>query len=128
MLRWPQLDTLWNTLRQKDAAGWYVYAVGEAPPNRLTNPAEFNTFLTEIDILLRKEHNEDYCGIVYADSPDSPRMVKIYDPGNLGATCGFSESPPLPGWVISLDPPCDLPALVTPPANRRRWWEKIWRK
>lgn len=128
MLRWPQLDTLWGTLRQQGGADWYVYAIGEVPPETTLSATELDSFLSEIDTLLRKEHNEDFCGIVYADNPASPRMIKIYDPNNLGVVCGFSATPPLPGWVLSLDLPTDLHAAMTPPANRRRWWQRLWKK
>ena len=127
MLRWPQLDALWNTLRQQAGAGWYAYAIGEVPPDSPLTTEELESFVNEIDILLRKEHQEDYCGIVYADNADSPRLIKIYDPNNLGVVCGFSEAPPLPGWTLSLDPPCDLQTAITPPANRRRWWQRLWK-
>ena len=128
MLRWPQLDTLWKTLRQQKDAQWYAYAIGEIPPDTPLNAAELDSFIQEIDTLLRKEHDEDYCGIVYVDKPDEPRIIKIYDPNNLGVVCGFSEAPPLPGWTLSLDPPCDLPTAIKPPANRRRWWQTLWKK
>jgi len=128
MLRWPQLDSLWDTLRQRADAGWYAYAIGETPPDSPLTAEELDTFLNELDALLRREHKEDYCGIVYADSPNSPSMIKIYDPDNLGVVCGFSEAPPLPGWMLSLDPPCDLQVAIAPPANRRRWWQLVWKK
>lgn len=128
LLRWPQLDSLWNTLRQQADAGWYAYAIGETPPAAPLEAGELDAFIREIDTLLRREHDEDYCGIVYADKPDAPRMVKIYDPNNLGVTCGFSAAPPLPGWILSLDPPCDLPAAMPAPAGRRRWWQRLWHK
>ena len=32
VLRWPQLDTLWETLRGDAAANWYIYAIGTEPP------------------------------------------------------------------------------------------------
>ena len=128
MLRWHQLDALWDTLRQQADAGWYAYAIGETPPDTALSSLELDSFISEIDALLRKEHEEDYCGIVYVDNPAAPRMIKIYDPNNLGVVCGFSEAPPLPGWILSLEPPCDLPAAITPPANRRRWWQRLWKK
>ena len=126
ILRWPQLDALWQTLREQRDKQWYIYAVGEAPPERPATPEQLDTFLREIDTLLRKEHNEDYCGIVYADNPADPSFIKIYDPNNLGVVCGFSENPPLPGWVLSLEPPVDLPAALPPPGNRRRWWQRLF--
>ena len=86
---------------------------------------ELARFIDEIDMLLRREHDHDYCGIVYADDPAAPAMVKIYDPNNLGVSCGYSDNPPLPGWVLSRLPPVDLEA-TRQPAGRRRWWQRLF--
>jgi hypothetical protein len=126
MLRWPQLDSLWARVKDQAEAGWYAYAVGETPPTEPLTAAELENFITEIDALLHREHQEDYCGIVYVDSTDSPSLIKIYDPNNLGVVCGFSEAPPLPGWTLSLEPPSDLEQARPAPANRRRWWQRLW--
>ena len=123
-LRWPQLDALWERLRA-EPEGWYVYAVGETPPDSPSDREQFLRFLEEVDALLRREHDEDYCGIVYADDPAAPTMVKIYDPNNLGVSCGYSDNPPLPGWVLSRLPPVDRPAARAQPAGRRRWWHRL---
>ncbi len=32
-------------------------------------------------------------GIVYVDDPVAPSLIKIYDPNNLGSTCGSSADP-----------------------------------
>jgi hypothetical protein len=82
-------------------------------------------FLLEIDQLLRKVHDEEYCGVVYADSLESPAFVKIFDPNNLGVSCGFSDNPPLPGWILSRLRPVDLHSDVPLPGNRRRWWRRL---
>jgi len=126
ILRWPQLDALWDTLRQHADQGWYIYAVGEAPPDEPVEAAQLDKFIREIDALLRQEHDEDYCGIVYADDREDPGFIKIFDPDNLGVSCGFSEAPPLPGWILSRIPPSDLPAALPPPGKRRRWWQKLF--
>lgn len=126
VLRWEQLDALWEVLRADAGNGWYVYAVGEEPPVQPVNSVVLQTFLTEIDGLLRREHAEDYCGIVYADSFSAPRLVKIFDPHNLGVSCGFSDHPPLPGWVLSKLPPVDLESPAPVPGNRRRWWQRLF--
>lgn len=123
-LRWPQLDRLWERVRASPE-GWYVYAVGEAPPTAPATAVELSRFIAEIDALLRREHDESYCGIVYSDRPDAPSMVKIYDPNNLGVSCGYSDNPPLPGWVLSRLAPVDLPA-ARQPAGRRRWWHRLF--
>jgi hypothetical protein len=125
VLRWEQLDTLWSVLQQDAAGGWYIYAVGESPPQSPADEKLVKNFIGEIDQLLRKEHDEEYCGIVFADSMDSPRFVKIFDPHNLGVSCGFSDNPPLPGWILSKLQPADLEAPVSLPGNRRRWWNRL---
>ncbi len=125
-LRWHQLDTLWERVRARSGDGWYLYAVGEEPPAKPADAARVETFVTEIDKLLRKEHQEDYCGIVYADDLQAPGFIKIYDPNNLGVSCGYSEDPPLPGWVMSRIPPIDLPATQPPARSRRRWWQQLF--
>lgn len=124
-LRWPQLDGLWEALRNDAAGGWFIYAVGTEPPTETVGPEKLREFITEIDTLLRREHDEDYCGIVYADSFEQPSFVKIFDPNNLGVSCGYSDNPPLPGWILSKIPPIDLQAPSLP-GNRRRWWQRLF--
>ncbi len=125
MLRWPQLDQLWQVLREQDFKRWYIYAVGESPPQNCADSAQLHRFINEIDTLIRREHQEEYCGIVYADKDKDPSFIKIYDPGNLGVSCGFSDNPPLPGWILSLEMPTDLGNLPQS-GNRRRWWQKLF--
>jgi hypothetical protein len=52
--------------------------------------------------------------------------VKIYDPHNLGVSCGYSDNPPLPGWVLSKLAPVDLPATQIMPKNRKHWWRALF--
>jgi len=125
ILRWEQLEGLWEALRRDAGGGWYIYAIGETPPSQVVSGELLKTFLSEIDQLLRKEHGEDYCGIVYTDSMQAPQFVKIFDPNNLGVSCGFSDNPPLPGWILSKLPPSDLKATAALPGNRRRWWQQL---
>ena len=125
MLRWPQLDELWQHVRQSNQS-WHIYAVGELPPSQPVSQQQLDTFLTEITILLTKEHQEDYCGIVYADDKTTPSFIKIYDPNNLGVVCGFSSNPPLPGWILSVLAPVDLNAALPQTGSRQRWWQRIF--
>jgi hypothetical protein len=126
LLSWQQLDEFWDEVRRTAGRGWYVYAVGEAVPQRVAGEEEIKRFVDHVDALLRKEHDEEYCGIVYADSKTHPTFIKIFDPNNLGVACGYSDNPPLPGWVMSLIPPKELKDRQTLAQNRRRWWQKIW--
>lgn len=123
-LRWPQLDELWGQVRAQPE-GWFVYAIGEQPPVAPATADDLLRFIDELDRLLRKEHDEDYCGIVYADDLGEPAMIKVYDPNNLGVSCGYSDNPPLPGWVLSRLAPVDLEA-ARQPAGRRRWWQRLF--
>lgn len=128
VLSWDDLDRLFDRLTQLADQHWFIYAVGEPVPHAPSSKAELERFLHEVRQLLEKEHDEDYCGIVYVDNSDQPQLVKIYDPNNLGVSCGFSDHPPLPGWVLSITPPVDLEAAFPPPGNRRRWWQSLFRR
>lgn len=126
LLRWDELDRLWDRLRQAPDGVWFAYATGESPPQQPLDAEQLARVIGELDLLLRTEHKESYCGIVYVDDPDAPSLVKIYDPNNLGSVCGSSFGPPpLPGWVLSTLPPTDLKAVLPQPEGRRRWWQRL---
>ncbi len=126
ILKWSQLDLFWDVLRAKAEAAWYIYAIGEPVPQQPVSAEQLNKFISEIDQLLRKEHEEDYCGVVYVDDKADPNFIKIYDPNNLGVVCGFSDNPPLPGWILSLIPPETLDDNTFLPQSRRRWWQRLF--
>lgn len=126
MMQWRQLDSFWNVVRERADAGWYVYCIGEAVPTAPLSAAQVETFVRNVDALLRTDHDEDYCGIVYADSKTDPTFIKIFDPNNLGVSCGSSKNPPLPGWIMTLIPPTHLESKRPLPESRRRWWQGLW--
>jgi hypothetical protein len=127
VLAWDQLTALWQ--RIDPAAGWYLVAVGVSPaPTSGMAPADaagVSAFIERIDALLRAEHHESYCGIVYADDLESPSLIKIYDPNNLGSSCGSSKTPHPPGWIMSRLPPDEIIATRAAPENRKRWWQGL---
>lgn len=125
-MQWDELTQLWSTVQQQQSSNWYVYAVGEPVPDSTVSVEQLTQFIHSIDVLLHQEHEEDYCGIVYVDDMENPSFIKIYDPNNLGVVCGFSENPPLPGWVLSQVQPEDLQQAFPPTASRKRWWNKIF--
>jgi len=127
-LRWDDLTTFWEQLKNSEYSSWYVYAIGEPIPESPVTLQQLNVFITEIDQLLRNEHAEDFCGIVYSDNIQSPSYIKIFDPNNLGVSCGFSDNPPLPGWIISTIPPKPLEDKTVLTQQRKRWWQKLWTK
>ncbi len=126
LLQWDDLTRFWEQLLAGEQEKWYIYAVGETPPIQPSSAEEFRQFITEIDTLLRREHDERICGIVYTNHAESPSMVKIYDPNNLGLSCGSSENPPPPGWVLSRQQPVDLQPIEVLPNNRKRWWRNLF--
>ena len=125
-MRWHDLDAFWQTLKSYADDQWYIYAIGEEPPKDTVKKEHLLSFVDNVDELLRKEHDEDYCGIVYVDNKEKPEFIKIFDPNNLGVSCGFSEKPPLPGWVLSRIPPVELETALYPPKNRQRWWQQLF--
>ncbi len=126
ILKWEDLEHFWDVLRNQADRGWYIYAVGEAPPQQSASEDELKTFIGEIDKLLRAEHDEDYCDIVYVDDRESASLIKIYDPNHLGSSCGPGWGEVLPGWVLSTMPPVELNATAPLANNRRRWWQKLF--
>jgi hypothetical protein len=125
LMRWADWDRLREQMLKEAASRWFAYGVGAELPAGPMNPTALRVLLTEIDALLRRDHEENYLGIVYVDDPASPSLVKIYDPNNLGSTCGSIGYKVPPGWVLSLDPPTRIDAVVLLPGNRRRWWESL---
>lgn len=125
VMSWDQLTALWQ--RIDPAAGWYLQAVGveSAPTINAADAATVSAFIERIDALLRADHHESYCGIVYADDLENPRLIKIFDPNNLGSSCGSSKNPPGPGWIMSRVPPETIPSPRPAPENRKRWWREL---
>lgn len=125
LLRWSDWDALRQRLLADTTQQWFAYAVGAQLPVTPLPPAAFEPLLTQIDGLLRRDHREDYLGIVYADNLARPTLVKIYDPNNLGAACGSIGHRVPPGWVLSLDPPSTIAGTAPLPRGRRRWWSGL---
>lgn len=131
VLKWDQLDDLWKKVKKSKKEGWYIYAIGEEPPIEQTSGKALVDIIDEINALLRREHDEEYCGIVYTDKLTTPSFIKVFDPNNVGTSCSIAKTPPLPGWTISKLPPTDLTLTATPmkqTAKRKRWWDKMFSK
>ena len=127
VLKWDQLDDLWLKVKATSKQGWFIYAVGEEPPTEITQGKDIDMFIDKLDVLLRREHDEAYCGIVYANDLTNPSYIKVFDPNHIGTSCSVGQDAPLPGWIISKIPPIDLPEAMKPTANRRRWWQKVFK-
>ncbi|HIF47419.1 hypothetical protein [Candidatus Thioglobus sp.] len=100
-------DTLLQTLIQ-NPDNWYVYDTLETMPSSTISADNFITKINNIKAIIDEDHEERYCGIVYVDDLKKPSFVKIFHPKNLGKTCGSSENPPMPQWLITKEKPMDV--------------------
>lgn len=123
--KWEDFDAVVELLL-RDPQGWYVYMIGKPVPTHTAPDKEFHEFLDELNGLLREDHDYDYCGIVYVDDASNPAMIKIYDPNNLGTSCGSGGERILPGWVISRLQPESLGLSGPVPGGRARWWQRFF--
>ena len=86
-------------------SNWYVYDTLDEAPNAVSTEADFINKITCIKHILTTEHQARYCGIVYVDHLTTPSFVKIFHPHHLGKSCGSSDSPPIPRWLLSKTAP-----------------------
>jgi len=125
VMRWSDLDGLWAAMLAKP--GWFASMPGEPAPDAPVPDEALAATLAELGALLRREHEEDYCGIVYADDLADPTLVKVYDPGHLGSSCSHGAPGAYPPrWIFSLDRPEPLDGGDTVPQGRRRWWQRLF--
>lgn len=123
LLSWEDFDHFWDLLLRMYSTDWFVYQVGEAVPVSPLPEDEFRRVANELAHTLKQEHQEDYCGIVYVDDKKNPSLIKVYNPKNLGKVCGFSDQPPLPGWILSHLPPIEL--TRTGDIKTEPWWRRL---
>jgi len=121
MLRWEQLDALWDVVRD-GGKDWYIYEVGHGVPKTPLSGDALAAEIKTIDTFLRAQHDYDYCGIVYADKPSAPTLIKVYGSKNLGASCGSSGSKTWPRWIFSLEKPEAVGAKLDD-KDKPVWWK-----
>ena len=125
ILQWEQLNTLWGTVLGSGHA-WFLYQVGSAVPELPLKGDGLKNALAMLDELLHHDHEHDYCGIVYVDNPAEPTLIKVYDPNNLGSSCGSSGLKIPPRWILSLERPTRIEDDAPTPNNRKRWWARLF--
>lgn len=125
VLQWSDLDVLWDKVRAAPQ-GWYAALIGQEPPVAAMSVEELIKFVSEIDILLHREHGYDYCGVVYVDDLESPNLFKIFDPHNMGTGCRVGGAPIPPQWVLSRVRPDRVENSAPLSGSHRRWWQKLF--
>ncbi len=125
VMQWHDLDALWQGVYVAPE-GWYASLSGTEPAQQTLAADALKEFVGEVDALLRREHEEKYCGIVYADDLKQPSFIKIYDPHNLGSSCGVHAGAHPPRWVLSKQLPEAIVDSAPLPGSRKRWWQAIF--
>ena len=128
VLRWQQLNHIWDVVKSDEAESRYIYEINESTPETATKNNDLTLKIEQIDLHLRKEHDEDYCGIVYADNLENPEFIKVFDPENLGTSCSIAKTPPLPKWIISKVKPQVLTLKKEDTNKPKRWIGKLFSK
>lgn len=123
VLRWEQLDALWQIVLEND--DWFAYEIGAPLPSQPLDSAALAAFIEEANAFLRAEHEEKYCGVVYTDSFEQPSLLKIYHPKKMGASCGSSGSITLPRWTLSTSKPVNLLDWAAEKQQKPAWWKQM---
>ena len=89
------------TSLKSNPCDWYLYDTDKSPSLETLSKESFIQTIEEIKNIIKTDHSESYCGLVYVDDLNNPELFKIFHPKNMGKTCGGSDNPPLPRWVFS---------------------------
>lgn len=125
VIEWDDYNALFDTLTANPANNWYLYDTTAGLPSETIDAKNLVTQLKSIKSIIKTEHQERYCGIVYVDDLKNPNFVKIFHPNNLGKSCGSSEHPPIPQWLLSKIPPQDVVEKFAPPSQKQGFITKF---
>ncbi len=109
LLHWEDVDALWPRLAAQ-SEGWYVYDLETDPPNTPLSAAAFTAFLPQAETLVNARRDRSHSGAVYIDNRDSPAFIKIFDPTNMGTSCGGEHDMIFPRFILSKIQPEPRPA------------------
>jgi len=115
LLKWDQFDALFDHLASA-GGDWFVFdPAGDAPAAPM---ADLAAALAEARACVEQVRGRSYCGAVFADDPQNPSFIKVFDPYKMGGVCGGSGERVLPRWIVSRLKPDPLPVLRNPPAKK----------
>jgi len=100
-MRWEDLDRLWLRVKDHGDNAWYLYHAGNEGGDTTASAAQVAEFVSGIDATLRREHREDYCGVVYVDDPADPAYIKVYHPRGMGTSCALPGHTTPATWILS---------------------------
>ncbi|CAC9448121.1 hypothetical protein [bacterium endosymbiont of Bathymodiolus sp. 5 South] len=125
VMQWDDCNALFDTLISNPADDWYLYDTTAVLPVATINAERLVAQLKSIKFIIETQHQERYCGIVYVDDLKNPNFVKIFHPNNLGKTCGSSEHPPIPQWLLSKIQPLDVVRKFDQPPEKQGFISKF---
>ena len=124
IMQWDDCDALLQKLIDQPN-DWYLYDTLDSMPVQQIVADEFIEKLKSIKVTIKNVHQERYCGIVYTNDLENPSFVKIFHPKNIGKSCGSSEHPPIPQWLLSKTKPVDVVEKFGPPKNKQGFISKF---
>ncbi|SGZ85577.1 hypothetical protein BTHERMOSOX_1809 [Bathymodiolus thermophilus thioautotrophic gill symbiont] len=126
IMQWDDCRALFDKL-SSNPNDWYVYDTSKVVPKTVTNTNDFLDTINNIKKIIKSEHQERYCGIVYTNDLDNPDFVKIFHPNNLGKSCGSSENPPIPQWLLSKIKPVEVMVNFNSPSKKKGFISKYFK-
>ncbi len=112
LLRWEEVAALWDYLRA--SGDWFVFdPEGDAPESPLEGAALAKE-VAALETLVNSGHDRHCSGAIYVDDKAAPTFIKVFDPRNMGSSCGWGGAPILPYRIISRIQPDPLPPAPEP--------------
>jgi len=109
LLNWKDVDALWPLLKAQPE-GWFVYDLETAPPTAPLSSVDFKAFLPQAEALVNERRDRSHSGAIYIDNPETPAFIKIFDPTNMGTSCGGDHEMIFPRYILSKIKPEARPA------------------
>jgi len=109
LLQWADVDALWPLLAAQPE-GWYVYDLETAPPISPLSTTDLTAFLPKAQALVDARRDRSHSGAIYIDNRESPAFIKIFDPTNMGTSCGGDHDMIFPRYILSKIQPDPRPA------------------
>ncbi len=121
LLHWQDVDALWPLLATCPE-GWYVYNLEGPPPDTTLAAAEFIAFLPRAEALVNTRRDRSHSGAIYIDNRETPAFIKIFDPANMGTSCGGDHDMIFPHYLLSKLKPEPRP---TPAPKKKSFLGKL---
>ena len=115
LINWDDVDALWIQLSAQPE-GWFVYDLEATPPVAPLPASAFTSFLPEAEALVNARRDRSHSGAIYIDSREAPSFIKIFDPVNMGTSCGGDHEMIFPRYILSKIKP-DLRPAPSPKAK-----------